>query len=406
MQHAVTWSVPSNSLVGFTSDKKRILLLSERFGAGHTQAAHALAFSLRKLSPHVETCVLELGSILNPKTAPLIIEAYRKTVTVQPKLVGYMYKTQYHRSLNRLTTLALHRLFYSHAMAVVRELDPDIIVCTHPIPNAVVSRLRRLGLNVPLCTLITDYDAHAAWVSPAVDRYFVSTDKVGSKLAAHGVTEAQIQVTGIPVHPKFWETHDLPTKAETRKRFGLKTMPTVLVMGGGWGLMDANHTNELLTRWREHIQFVFCIGDNEKLRKQLSSDPRFAHENIHLQGYTNEIDQLMDISDLLVTKPGGMTCTEALAKGIPMLFYPPLPGQEEENCSYFTEQGYGQPIESAHTVTKWMHQLVHDYEDVLARRQQFERNVSRYHPRACADSIMKMLEEEARPAQAYSISTR
>jgi len=155
VHQAMTFTLPSGITLGAEHDgKKRILLLSERFGAGHTQAAHALAVSLRKLSPHVQTRVMELGSFLNPKTAPLIIEAYRKTVLVQPKLVGFMYKTQYNRSLNRLTTMALHRVFYTHAMSVMRQLKPDMIVCTHPIPSAVISRLRRLGLNVPLCTVI------------------------------------------------------------------------------------------------------------------------------------------------------------------------------------------------------------------------------------------------------------
>ncbi|WP_374019401.1 glycosyltransferase [Paenibacillus thiaminolyticus] len=346
MEEPVTWSVPAG--FAFTHDnegKKRILVLSERFGAGHTQAAHALAVSLRKLSPHVQTRVIELGSFLNPRTAPLIIEAYRKTVTVQPRLVGFMYRTQYNKSLNRLTTMALHRVFYTQAMTVMRQLRPDMIVCTHPIPNAVISRLRRLGLNVPLCTVITDYDAHATWVSPEVSRYLVSTPEVQAKLESHGVPAERIQVTGIPVHPKFWETHDRNTKAAIRRRFGLKEIPTVLVMGGGWGLMDPSCSSELLTRWRNDIQFLFCIGDNEKLRQRLLDTPRFRHENIRLIGYTQQIDQLMDVSDLLITKPGGMTCTEAMAKGIPMLFYEPLPGQEEENLHYFAEKGYGEPIE-------------------------------------------------------------
>ena len=401
MQQAVTLTLPSGPFTPGSDmeGKKRILLLSERFGAGHTQAAHALAVSLRKLSPqHVQTRVMELGSFLNPKTAPLIIEAYRKTVIVQPKLVGFMYKTQYHKSLNRLTTMALHRVFYTHAMSVMRQLKPDMIVCTHPIPSAVISRLRRLGLDVPLCTLITDYDAHAAWVSPAVNRYFVSTPEVQSKLEIHGVDSSCIQVTGIPVHPKFWETHDRNTKADIRERFGLKDMPTVMVMGGGWGVMDPSQTTEILTRWRKDVQFIFCIGNNEKLHRRLLQNPRFQHENIHVIGYTQEVDQLMDISDLLVTKPGGMTCTEALAKGIPMLFYQPLPGQEEENCHYFTEKGYGEPIESSHSVTKWMNMLVHQYDEVAARRREHEQNVARYHPKACAETILRMLQQE--PEQA------
>ena len=156
-------------------------------------------------------------------------------------------------------------------------------------------------------------------------------------------------------------------------------------------MMDPDQSNELLTRWSNEIQFVFCTGDNEKLRKKLLQSPRFQHAHVHVIGYTNEVDQLMDVSDLLVTKPGGMTCTEALAKGIPMLFYKPLPGQEEENCLYFTQKGYGEPIESPKSVTKWMNMLVHSREEVLSRRREYEQNASRYHPQACAKTILTEL---------------
>lgn len=384
--------------------KKRILLLSERFGAGHTQAAHALAVSLRKLSPHVQTRVMELGSFLNPKTAPLIIEAYRKTISKQPKLVGFMYKTQYNRSLNRLTTMALHRVFYHHAMSVMQQLKPDIIVCTHPIPNAVVSRLRRHGLQTPLYTLITDYDAHGSWVSPGVSQYLVSTPEVKDKLMAHGVTPDLIHITGIPVHPKFSDKHDQDSKSQIREKYSLKEMPTVLVMGGGWGLMDTEQTNELLTRWSNEIQFIFCIGNNEKLHKRLLNNPRYTHPNVHILGYTNEVDKLMDVSDLLITKPGGMTCTEALAKGIPMLFYTPLPGQEEENSLYFTTKGYAEAINTPLTVTHWMNMLIHNYNEVSSRRRQYEQNAARYDQWACAETILKALDQQV-PYETNETST-
>nr|WP_198286444.1 glycosyltransferase [Paenibacillus sp. Aloe-11] len=369
--------------------KKRVLLLSEGFGAGHTQAAYALSSSLRKLSPNVQTRVLELGSFLNPRMAPLIITAYKKTVVSQPRLVGLVYRHQYKKSLNRLTTLALHRLFYTQTRNILRQLRPDLVVCTHPIPSAVISRLKRLGLHVPLCTVITDYDAHGTWISPEVDRYFVSTPEVMRKLRARGVPVSKIQVTGIPVHPNFWEH---PGHDEIREQFGLKPIPTVLVMGGGWGLMNDEVIHRSLTEWRENIQFIFCLGHNDKMRRKMQLDPRFNHSNIHIFGFTREIDKLMEVSNLLITKPGGMTCTEGLAKGIPMLFHKPLPGQEEENCQYFTAQGFGEPITSLDVVVKWMNRLLHDFPEIVRKRQEHVHNVARFYPLQSAQSILDILE--------------
>ncbi|MDF9843567.1 processive 1,2-diacylglycerol beta-glucosyltransferase [Paenibacillus sp. PastF-1] len=372
-----------------TLRKKRVLLLSEGFGAGHTQAAYALSSSLRKLSPHIQTRVLELGNFLNPKMAPLIVSAYRKTVTSQPRLMGYVYRHQ--KSFNRLTTLALHRLFYTHTQNIVRQLKPDIIVCTHFIPSAVVSRLKRLdpGFKAPLVTVITDYDAHASWISPEVDRYLVSTPEVKAKLHRRSVPSAKIQVTGMPVHPSFWEH---PGRQEILEQFSLQDLPTVLVMGGGWGMMNDNVVNEGLAGWREKVQIVFCLGRNEKLLDEMKADPAYRHPNISLIGFTRDIDKLMEVSDLLVTKPGGMTCSEGLAKGIPMLFHNPLPGQEEENVRYFTSAGLGEAISSLEVVDKWMERLLYHYDDVQAKRKSHLEAIAKFHPLQSAQSIIDMLD--------------
>lgn len=369
--------------------KQRVLLLSEGFGAGHTQAAYALSSSLRKIAPNVQTKVLELGSFLNPRVAPLIITAYKKTVSSQPRLIRMMYRSNYKKSLNRLTTLALHRIFYTRTIQIIRQLHPDVIVCTHPIPSVVISRMKRLGmLDVPLCTVITDYDVHGAWVSREVNCYLVSTDQVQKKLMDRGVEKNKILITGIPVHPNFWERH---RKEDIRLQFGLKDMPTVLVMGGGWGFMKDEAVNSLLALYREQIQIIFCLGSNEKSLEKMKKDPRFIHPNIQLLGFTKEIDKLMEVSDLLITKPGGMTCSEGLAKGIPMLFHKPLPGQEEENSHYFTQQGWGTPINSLEDITHWIKRLTDNYEEVVRSREEVMDHIASYRPLQSAQAIIDLL---------------
>lgn len=375
--------------------KQRILLLSEGFGAGHTQAAYALSSSLRKLAPHIQTKVLELGSFLNPRMAPLIITAYKKTVTTQPRLVRMMYRSNYKRSLNRLTTAALHRLFYTRTTQIIRQLHPDVIVCTHPIPSAVISRMKRLGLNVPLCTVITDYDAHGTWVSREVNCYLVSTEQVKEKLLEREVDESKIRITGIPVHPNFWERH---SKEEIRRQFALKDMPTVLVMGGGWGFMKDEAVNSFLAMHSDKIQIIFCFGSNQKSLDKMKKDPRFIHPNIRLLGFTREIDKLMEVSDLLITKPGGMTCTEGLAKGIPMLFHKPLPGQEEENSHYFESQGWGTLMNSLDDIEEWIYRLTDHYDEVALSREKVLEQIAKYHPMQSAQAIMDLLDESIVPS--------
>ncbi|TVX91781.1 MGDG synthase family glycosyltransferase [Paenibacillus agilis] len=349
--------------------KKRILLLSEGFGTGHTQAAYSLAVGLKHIAPDVQARVIELGRFLNPTVGPLIFAAYRKTVSTQPKLVGLLYRKKYKKSLHRFTQLALHRIFYTQTSQVVNHLRPDAIVCTHPFPNIVISRLKRSGLHVPLYTLITDYDAHGTWIDDEVSKYLVSADEVRDKLLARGIESDRIVVTGLPVHPKFWSRQ---TQQEAQASLGLKTMPTVMFMGGGWGLSINEEALQYIAEWREHVQFLFCMGSNSKTIQRMKQDPLFQHPNIHIYGYTHDIPLIMDASDLLVTKPGGMTCTEGMIKGIPMLFYSPIPGQEEENCDYFIDHGYGEMLTSHETLIEWFKRLQNDLSDVRITRQQRE----------------------------------
>ena len=336
--------------------KTRVLLLSEGFGSGHTQAARALAVGMKHLAPDVQAHVMELGRFLNPVIAPLVINAYRKAVSSQPRIVGYAYRQQYQKPLSRMTQLVLHRLFYSRTSKVINKLRPDAIICTHPFPNIVVSRLKRAGLRIPLYTLITDYDAHGSWVDEEVNHYLVSAEVVKDKLLARGVSNDRITVSGIPVHPSFW---DRKPPNEARDYLNIRQMPTVMFMGGGWGLsLHEVRMKEITRKWRDQVQFLFCMGSNDKMIQRMKQDPAFQHPNVQIYGFTNEISTMMDASDLLVTKPGGMTCTEGMLKGIPMLFDSPIPGQEEENCRYFIERGYAQMLDDPSTLEQWLRRIV------------------------------------------------
>ena len=348
--------------------KKRILLLSEGFGSGHTQAAHALAVAIRHMSKQVVTRVIELGSFQHPTMAPFIYNVYRKALTTTPELYGRLYRRKREVPLGKVSKMALHRLFYSKTSSIIRQLRPDIVVCTHPFPALVVSRLKQSGLQVPLCGVITDYDAHASWVDEQIDQYLVSTPGVKDGLILKGIPGDRIHVTGIPVHPKFWTTHNLD---DVRSQFGLQPIPTVLIMGGGWGLED-EEVMEATVEWRDKLQLLYCLGNNDKARLRYEADERFCHPNVKLLGYTKDVDKLMEVSDLLLTKPGGMTCTEGMAKGIPMLFYKPIPGQEEENCDYFISNGIGERIEGRETIHNRFTKLWEEPEDLNGRRMRRE----------------------------------
>lgn len=371
--------------------KKRVLLLSEGFGTGHTQAAHALANGMKNLHPHLQCRVIELGNFLNPTIGPWILSAYRKTINTSPAIIGMFYRNKYDKSLNRLAQIALHRIFYTHAAQVISQLKPDVIICTHPIPNNVIARLRKQGIDVPLITLITDYDVHGTWVSPEVSHYLASSPGVKNLLIERGVHPDKVLTTGIPVHPDFWQIGD---KEQIREELKLKNMPTVLIMSGGWGLNLKPELLRQLTSWADRIQLIFCMGSNTKLLERMEENPMFDHPNITVLGYTHQINKLMDVSDLLITKPGGMTCTEGLAKGIQMLFHEAIPGQEEQNSRFFVNQGFAEMIDSPDVIEKWFHLITDPYEQFEDRRQHPKRIEPYLQPDYCAQTVLNMIIEQ------------
>ncbi|KWX89173.1 UDP-N-acetylglucosamine:LPS N-acetylglucosamine transferase, partial [Paenibacillus riograndensis] len=189
-----------------------------------------------------------------------------------------------------------------------------------------------------------------------------------------------------PFHPKFWGGSN---KTLVRRELGVAVIPTVLIMGCGLGLMFGKEVMDSLTARMDDIQLVFCMGSNEKLVAKMRANPLLNHPNVKILGYTSEINKLMDASDLLITKPGGMTCTEGQAKGIPMLFYSAIPGQEEKNCQYFVELGLAEELDSD-VVDKWFSLLLREYaglEELRRRRIAPDRQ----QPSHCASTVLQLL---------------
>ncbi|MBU6145249.1 MAG: UDP-N-acetylglucosamine--LPS N-acetylglucosamine transferase [Paenibacillaceae bacterium] len=318
--------------------QKRILFLSESFGTGHTQAALGLVARVHEQTDAVRTHVIELGNELHPHVFPLLCTMYKKTVCSLPHIYGLMYNVPHSGPLHHVSALALHRIVYRKTIDIITAIKPDAIVCTHPFPNMVLSRLKRAGsLSTPLITVITDYDVHGTWISHETTQYFVSTPEVRSKLLAHRIRSDAIRITGMPIHPKF---HQHTDRLAILHALGLDSQrPTMLIMGGGWGLIDGQHLLGPLLPWCAHVQMIVVLGHRTPPHDAWNNRDFVHHPNVRIIGYTQDIDLLMEASDLLLTKPGGMTCAEADAKALPMVLYVPIRGQEQQNARHFVSKG-------------------------------------------------------------------
>jgi processive 1,2-diacylglycerol beta-glucosyltransferase len=230
---------------------------------------------------------------------------------------------------------ALHRWNTRRLVSEVHAFAPHAIVSTHFLPADVLGRERRKGrLAAPLGVVITDADVHRLWVHRGVDRYFVAREEAAALLRGLGYGETQVQLTGIPIDPRFAVAED---RAALRRKHGLPADgAVVLLLGGGFGVGPVRELARSLEGASRPALIVVVAGRNEALRRSLvaQSGPR-----VRVLGFTTEMHEWMAAADLLVTKPGGLTTAEAVARVLPMVLVNPIPGQEERNADALLEAG-------------------------------------------------------------------
>ena len=373
----------------------RVAILHATAGAGHKSAAQSLAAAIAALHPGAavrEVDTLVFASRLYRST---YAASYNAMAARAPRLWGALYRSWALAPVNKGTApvrLTLDRLNLRRLVRVVEREHPDAIVCTHFLPVEALSPRRGRGsLRVPLFCVITDFAAHPFWAFPQVDRYFVASDEVAAELATHGVAGERIEVTGIPVDPRFRRSVG---RDEARRRFGLDPVrPVVLVMGGGSGVGPLADLAGRLADLPQRPQVVVACGNNSGLlgRVQELARARAARgrSDILALGFSSEVDVLFEAVDLLVGKAGGLTCSEALIKGTPLVIFKPTPGQEVRNAEYLERHGAALHADSEEeveaTVSRWLSDPAE-----LARRRKAAHELGR--PQAAEIIARRVLE--------------
>ena len=318
----------------------RVLIATVTAGAGHVQAAAALEEAWRALRPGDDLKridVLDFTSRLYRKT---YVDGYVKLVKHAPDLWALMFKKAdnptFLRRISRLRR-TLARLPTGRFAREMKRFAPDVALSTHFLPPEILGRLREAsrGPTPLMASVVTDFEAHALWMEPSVDLYCVAAEETKARLVARGVGADSVCVTGIPIAAKFFATTDA---AAIRKRMGLRDdLPVLLVLGGGFGMGPVVEILTALNRFESAAQIVVVCGRNEELRREVATlDHRHP---THVLGFASNMHELMAVADLILTKPGGMTTSEALALGKPMLILDPIPGQEAANSDFLLEQG-------------------------------------------------------------------
>lgn len=322
------------------SGSPRVLILSAAVGAGHVRAAEALEAAFAASAFSGEAHHVDVLRYTNRAFRTLYAQGYIELVNKAPDLLGWLYdRFDVPWKSSRLQQ-GFEKLNLGPFVRLLTNLKPDWALCTHFLPAGIIAWLRRRDrLVLPQAIAVTDFDVHAFWLVQSVEHYFVAREEAKVYLEQAGVPSDRISVPGIPIHPVFSAPRDKP--AMRRLHELADDLPTILLSVGGFGLDIASKILEHLLAVRIPIQVVAVAGKSAEVRVRLERVAAAASRThrIHVLGFTTAMDELMAAADLLVGKAGGLTSSEALARGLPLLIINPIPGQEERNSDHLLEEG-------------------------------------------------------------------
>lgn len=326
---------------------RRVLVTSVSAGAGHLRAAQAITEALARSHPDILVNNVDTMDYSRWPFRHIYAGFYLGLVARARILWSWLYARTYRQPPSaRMARLsrAIERLGCRPLGEFAKAFGADEIVCVHPLPLHVLGELKRRGeLSGRLSVVLTDFDLHLLWLHPQVDRYFVSCEEMAFLMESCGAERGKITVTGIPIVPPFAEPVSAEERARLRAGLGLpENRPAVLFSTGGFGVGKVAESVEAVLRAAARAApagVIVVAGRNEALRARLAALTAPQGVKLVVFGLVNNMHELMAAADLSVSKPGGLTCSESLARELPTVLLDPIPGQEEHNAAHLLEKG-------------------------------------------------------------------
>lgn len=325
---------------------KKVLIFYASYGGGHLNAAKSIQECINKNYQDYDSELIDCMKYVNKPIEKISTAAYREMAKKAPWAWGKIYSDSQKGPLAHISSKS-NQIFAIKLLKLLREKQPDIIISTHPFGSQMCSYLKRKGkITAKIATIMTDFAPHDQWLvgSDFTDYFFVAHNKMKDYLKSKNIPEEKIFVTGIPISSRFLQNYN---REEILKEFNLQdNKKNILFFGGGEFGLGKTRTVEIfesLVKNFDNIQIVAISGKNLKMKENFNEIvKKYNKENsVRILEYTNKVPELMSISDLVVSKPGGLTTSESLASNLPMIIINPIPGQEEENAEFLEEKGVG-----------------------------------------------------------------
>ena len=370
---------------------RKVLVLSASVGAGHIRAAEAVEKAFIQLNAAREIRNIDTLQFTSKLFQKLYTRAYIEVVNKAPEVFGWLYDQFDKPWRNERRRLAFDKLNTRPFVKMLKQYQPEITVCTHFLPAEIISWLKaKRRLSTRQAIVITDFDVHAMWLCRHYEHYFVALDETKAHLEQIGIPSDRVTVSGIPIDPIFAQQKD---KADMRLKYGLDPLrPTILLSAGGFGIGPVDQLIQSLIKIRHSIQVIAVCGQNQELRNRLNIFVKGLPHNCPVRimpiGYTTQMDEFMSAADLVLGKAGGLTTSEALAKGLGFVIVNPIPGQEERNAAHLLEEGVAIRCNNLPVLGYKIDKLLSDPQRLAAMHAN-ARRLGR--PRAAYDIVEKLL---------------
>ncbi|SKA76242.1 Monogalactosyldiacylglycerol synthase [Caloramator quimbayensis] len=335
----------------------KVLALSVSAGTGHFKAAKAIKNYFEKNYTDVEMEIIDTLRYINPVINKIVVGSYLQSIKITPKIYEKLYEhADKDDTISSFSEMANHLLSIK-IKSLVEDINPDVILCTHPFPLEMISILKRKGkISIPAIGILTDYAVHSFWFYDYIDAYIIPNEDFIDEAAEKGADINSLYPLGIPVESQFLMPVE---KAAIKNQLGLyEGKPTILLMGGSLGIGNIKKIYEALSLSDLDIQLIVCTGRNHRLKEKIEEIYEKAQKKSLILSYTENMNAIMSVSDILITKPGGLTIAEALVKGLPIIINSPIPGHEEKNANYLLNCGIAATFKKSSDAVNVVRQLI------------------------------------------------
>ncbi len=348
---------------------RNILILSASVGAGHMRAAQAMELALKSAAPVANVFNVDVLTLTNAAFRKIYGEAYLELVNHAPHVLGYVYdlldRPRKPNSRRDKLRLLWEKINLSKLDDLLESMNWDVVVNTHFLPAEILaSQKKKRKSKLKQITVTTDFETHRLWVNQPCERYTTATEEGKLYLQHWGVPEECIDVTGIPIHPCFSAPKPRASCLKAQSLSGDR--PIVLQLAGGFGVGPVEQIYRGILEVQTPLEVVVVAGKNIATKNKLEKIDVPKRHRAKVIGFTTEIDELMQVADLVVSKPGGLTTSEVLARGAAMAIVNPIPGQESRNSDYLLEHGAAIKINNLATLQHKLQQVLGDDEKIAA----------------------------------------